>query len=353
MASYSYFAGVVHRDLKPENLLLSDPSDSAILKIADFGLSAVVFASENITTSTTTSTTTSCTGAAEIVPDVLYPASDVPFIHPDSDSHHLLHSQSPSVESVSMHEHEAALRSKLTTQGAYSAHSCVDSSSRGSTGIHEVSLLSSPHSESRRKLGQEQGQSQGRGQGQGQDQQRRDRTPRTSTSSSGGDSAAETKEREYREELEKERDAVSAPRAITPSPHHHALPHTCHPHHQSRLPSVKEADSPDGRPRTPVRLREVNFVTPTYCTPPSASAAHNKDGSAPDTPGSAIGTPEMLGPPLPSANSRAQQQQQGMSGLSQQFAVYTPGMGHGAPMRRLRSVVGSPHYIAPEIASNG
>ena len=37
---------MVHRDLKPENLLLSDPSESAILKIADFGLSAVVFASE-------------------------------------------------------------------------------------------------------------------------------------------------------------------------------------------------------------------------------------------------------------------------------------------------------------------
>ena len=39
--------GVVHRDLKPENLLLSDPTDAAILKIADFGLSAVVFATEN------------------------------------------------------------------------------------------------------------------------------------------------------------------------------------------------------------------------------------------------------------------------------------------------------------------
>jgi serine/threonine protein kinase len=32
--------------LKPENLLLSDPHEAAILKIADFGLSAVVFASE-------------------------------------------------------------------------------------------------------------------------------------------------------------------------------------------------------------------------------------------------------------------------------------------------------------------
>ena len=42
------FLGVVHRDLKPENLLLSDPSESAILKIADFGLSAVVFASEGV-----------------------------------------------------------------------------------------------------------------------------------------------------------------------------------------------------------------------------------------------------------------------------------------------------------------
>ena len=35
----------MHRDLKPENLLLSDQSEYASLKIADFGLSAVVFAS--------------------------------------------------------------------------------------------------------------------------------------------------------------------------------------------------------------------------------------------------------------------------------------------------------------------
>ena len=34
--------------MKPENLLLSDPSESAILKIADFGLSAVVFATEGV-----------------------------------------------------------------------------------------------------------------------------------------------------------------------------------------------------------------------------------------------------------------------------------------------------------------
>lgn len=43
---YCHKRGIVHRDLKPENLLLSDNSDSAILKIADFGLSAVVFAQE-------------------------------------------------------------------------------------------------------------------------------------------------------------------------------------------------------------------------------------------------------------------------------------------------------------------
>ena len=43
---YCHAKGVVHRDLKPENLLLSDSSENAMLKIADFGLSAVVFASE-------------------------------------------------------------------------------------------------------------------------------------------------------------------------------------------------------------------------------------------------------------------------------------------------------------------
>lgn len=43
---YCHDKGVVHRDLKPENLLLSDNSDQAILKIADFGFSAIIFASE-------------------------------------------------------------------------------------------------------------------------------------------------------------------------------------------------------------------------------------------------------------------------------------------------------------------
>ena len=46
--NYCHEKGIVHRDLKPENLLLSDSSESAVLKIADFGLSAVTFAAESI-----------------------------------------------------------------------------------------------------------------------------------------------------------------------------------------------------------------------------------------------------------------------------------------------------------------
>ena len=40
---YCHAKGVCHRDLKPENLLLSDASEGALLKIADFGLSAAMF----------------------------------------------------------------------------------------------------------------------------------------------------------------------------------------------------------------------------------------------------------------------------------------------------------------------
>ena len=39
--AHCHSAGVCHRDLKPENLLLDDGDDGAILKIADFGLSAL------------------------------------------------------------------------------------------------------------------------------------------------------------------------------------------------------------------------------------------------------------------------------------------------------------------------
>lgn len=40
--NYLHGMNVVHRDLKPENLLLSDTSDTADVKLADFGLSTVM-----------------------------------------------------------------------------------------------------------------------------------------------------------------------------------------------------------------------------------------------------------------------------------------------------------------------
>merc|ERR1719334_1991629 len=36
---YIHDKNIIHRDLKPENLLLSDKSDNAVIKLADFGLS--------------------------------------------------------------------------------------------------------------------------------------------------------------------------------------------------------------------------------------------------------------------------------------------------------------------------
>ena len=47
--AYCHEKGVCHRDLKPENLLLSYSDDEVVLKIADFGLSAVIYAAENST----------------------------------------------------------------------------------------------------------------------------------------------------------------------------------------------------------------------------------------------------------------------------------------------------------------
>ena len=45
--AYCHKRGVCHRDLKPENLLLSDEDDGAVLKIADFGLSALFCAASD------------------------------------------------------------------------------------------------------------------------------------------------------------------------------------------------------------------------------------------------------------------------------------------------------------------
>ena len=40
--AFCHLRGICHRDLKPENLLLANEGDEAILKIADFGLSALL-----------------------------------------------------------------------------------------------------------------------------------------------------------------------------------------------------------------------------------------------------------------------------------------------------------------------
>ena len=40
--AYMHRAGIIHRDLKPENVLLTDASENARVKIADFGLSCSV-----------------------------------------------------------------------------------------------------------------------------------------------------------------------------------------------------------------------------------------------------------------------------------------------------------------------
>lgn len=39
---YMHSKNVIHRDLKPENLLLTDHTDDADIKVADFGLSEVI-----------------------------------------------------------------------------------------------------------------------------------------------------------------------------------------------------------------------------------------------------------------------------------------------------------------------
>jgi len=39
---YLHSYGIAHRDLKPENILMTDPSDTAELKLLDFGLSKII-----------------------------------------------------------------------------------------------------------------------------------------------------------------------------------------------------------------------------------------------------------------------------------------------------------------------
>mmetsp|Transcript_4643 Transcript_4643/g.11518 ORF Transcript_4643/g.11518 Transcript_4643/m.11518 type:complete len:644 (-) Transcript_4643:106-2037(-) len=61
--AYLHKAGIVHRDLKPENLLLGDRTDSAAVKVADFGLSKVIDPSVMMATS--------CGTPSYVAPEVL------------------------------------------------------------------------------------------------------------------------------------------------------------------------------------------------------------------------------------------------------------------------------------------
>lgn len=48
--SYCHARGIVHRDLKPENLLFKDPTDTADIKIADFGLAKLLRGTDHMVT---------------------------------------------------------------------------------------------------------------------------------------------------------------------------------------------------------------------------------------------------------------------------------------------------------------
>lgn len=120
--------GVVHRDLKPENLLLSDPSDSAILKIADFGLSAVVFAAESSSSSSATSSSQDngvmeaaaaggSTGDVSRRP-VFLPPNQMQQTHINSGRANLFHATSPFMKSSDYYhqrDHLATIASPLSS----------------------------------------------------------------------------------------------------------------------------------------------------------------------------------------------------------------------------------------------
>jgi serine/threonine protein kinase len=289
--------GVVHRDLKPENLLLSDPSDSAILKIADFGLSAVVFASEGIVGG--------------------HSAMAGPPSANQRDSEGGLH--------LANHFHGQA-------QGTPFSPKATQHMGAGAGHAH-IRRDEQYHGRSRSEV------------------QR----------------VAEQKEREY---WESQRGGGSG----APSPggafiHYGAgaevsdvgVLESARPFH-THVGVVDNTRTPQRTPGiTAGQGKEVHHLSPTHLTPTApGSNGGNGPGSSSDSSISPLGSPDSLGPPLPEAyghrprdsppsnNSYHQQQQQ-----QSQPHPYTPGAGHGVPIRRLRSVVGSPHYIAPEIASNG
>jgi len=249
---YCHKRGVVHRDLKPENLLLSDPSDSAILKIADFGLSAVVFATECV--SVTDSSTKSMHSQFYNKQDYL-----------GSVSNDYTHGRSDSIEECSVDlSHTSMLESPLRT-------TLLDRSS------------ASP----------------------------------TNNSTVRSQAEVEHKEREYRE-----RYGGGSPPTITAT---HLHTNTAQTNTNTNVASNMQNNAP------------------TYCLPPQST--HTPSKITNNNTQHLSESPEMLGPPLDSAYNATHN-------VTNQLSPNTPMVRPGAPMRRLRSVVGSPHYIAPEIASN-
>ena len=45
---YLHSYGIVHRDLKPDNIMITQPNDSGIIKIMDFGLSKIISSQEKM-----------------------------------------------------------------------------------------------------------------------------------------------------------------------------------------------------------------------------------------------------------------------------------------------------------------
>ena len=248
---------MVHRDLKPENLLLSDPSDSAILKIADFGLSAVVFATECVSVTDS---------SVKSMHSPLYNKQD----YLGSVSNDYTHGRSDSIEECSVDlSHTSMLVSPLRT--------LLDRSS----------------------------------------------TSPTNNSMVRSQAEVEHKEREYRERC------GGSPPTITNTHQHTNTVHTNTVHTNAH------------------NTLNTHNNAPTYCLPPQTTqTTHTPSKITHNNTQHLSESPEILGPPLDSAYNTTHN-------VANQLSPNTPMVGPGAPMRRLRSVVGSPHYIAPEIASNG
>jgi len=245
---------VVHRDLKPENLLLSDPSDSAILKIADFGLSAVVFATECVSVTDS---------SIKSMHSHMYNNQD----YLGSVSQDYVHARSDSIEECSVDLTYAPM---------------IDSPLR-------TTLLD-----------------------------RSSASPITNTTVHS-QAEVEHKEREYRE-----RYGSGSPPTITNS----------HPHTNPTATNTNISHC-------------AQHNAPTYCLPLQTTHTTQTPSKITNNNTQHLSeSPEMLGPPLDSSYHVTHN-------VANQLSPNTPIMGPGAPVRSLRSVVGSPHYIAPEIASNG